>query len=226
MATKAPAAPLTGKQRAERNRAIRFEISVPGATSEEVAARWGVSASYVRALAVGGIHPRDGGPIRCSQPPLITKAARRKLLETALDSRRLFGTDPKFADVQQAVLGEPKVLSGRRRVRVQRLLQSALRCVDRVISNIGPKDPATGCAKWCAGTRERTWVNRDDTPRSVRYPFVADPADNHALLDPKRLLAQLASIPLQPRQRIRMSCGDHMCMAVEHFVIGGERRGK
>jgi hypothetical protein len=158
--------------------------------------------------------------------PPISKAARRKLLEKALESRRIFGTDPTFADVQEAVLGEPKVLSGRRRVRVQKLLQSSLKCVNRVLANIGPKDPATGCAKWCSGTRARSWKNRDGTVRVVRYPFISDPADAHSLLDPKKLVCQLASIALRPRQRIQMSCGDHMCMAVEHFRVDGVKHGK
>jgi hypothetical protein len=227
MGTKAGAARLTVKQRAERNRTIRFELAIPGANTEGVAARWGVSESYCRALRVGGIHIQDGGPVVRLQLPPISKPARRKLLETALESRRIFGTDPKFADVQQAVLGEPGVLSGRRRVRVQKLLASALRCVDRILNkNIGPSDPRTGCRLWTAGCRNRDWVRKDGKQVIMRYPFVADPADGHSLLSPERILCQLAGIPLRPRQRIPRSCkSGPLCLAVEHFVVDGVKHG-
>jgi hypothetical protein len=208
----------------EQRRQIRFEMAA-GTTSTEIEQRGVCSASTARALRVGALHPEDGGPTVRMQLPPITKAARRKLLETALESRRIFGTDPKFADVQEAVAGEPRVLQGRRRIRVHKLLASTLRCIDKVLANIGPPDPVTGCKLWTGFTRKRSWKNSDDAERSVLYPTISDPADSHSLIDPKRVLATLSSIPLQPRQRIRMSCGDHMCMAVEHFVIGGERRG-
>ena len=40
-------------------------------------------------------------------PDRLAEVQGRKLLEKALESRRIFGTAPKFADVQEAVLGEP-----------------------------------------------------------------------------------------------------------------------
>jgi hypothetical protein len=213
--------PLTREQR----RQIRFDMAA-GATSAEIEARGLCSATTARALRVGALHPEDGGPIVRLQLPPITKAARKAVLKSALESRRVLGTNPAFKHVTEAVTGGP-VLQGRKRVRIHKILAASVRCIDRILKNIGPADPVTGCKLWQAGTREREWTNRDENKRVVRYPFCSDPADQHSLLSPERILCSLASIPLRARQRLGRSCqSGAMCLEVKHFIVNGVQHGQ
>ncbi len=204
-------------------RHVRHQMAA-GTTSTEIEERGLCAASTARSLRNGNLHPELGGPMAPGQMPPVSKAYRRKLLDQVLESRRVFGTNPGFGDVEQAVAG--KVLSGRTRQRVHRLLKSSVRCIDRILENIGPPDPLTSCRLWGGLTRKRSWSQKDGTPREVFYPAAVDPTDRKGLIDPKRVICQLASIPIQVRQRISMACGNHLCCESRHFVIGGVIRGK
>jgi hypothetical protein len=196
---------------------IRYERAA-GHTCREIAMHWNVSASFVSQLCIGASHVRDADGPLTMKPARLPRAAQRKILQTALDERRIYGGEPTLKAVGAAVIGEPKRLQGRKLVRVQRLLSASLRVVDRILENVGPKNASTGCALWTAGCRERVWTNKDGTKRKVRYPF-AVAADGHSLEDPKRVLLALASRYAPPRARIRMKCGDLLRCETKHMVV-------
>ncbi len=199
---------------------MRFDYS-EGLSLHETATKYGSTSGYVSLYVRGKRRLAAGGPIAISQraKKRLPRKAVKALLAAALKQRHECGTALRLGKAADIVAANDTGVrpQKRRYLRMQQVLATSGRLINRLWSRVDKSAGPTGCWIWTGYLRRRSFTTRYGERHEYQTPMIVG-VDGKSLVPVRQMVASLCGRPLAPRQRAVMTCSNpDRCVQILHF---------